>query len=149
MLACTLQGYNLEIKHIRGKKNPADSQIHQFVADALVRKGSVKDANAEYVQKLRMNELANDQDIQKALHQLCHSRPKGNQDPQGQSVLTETCPQGNCESEASPSVIAAIAISKIQLDNTLKNSLYSFLQNESTILNFTGAVWRTKIGIRE
>ena len=42
----------MEIKHIPRKKNPADSLSHQLVADALVRKGSVKDANAEYVKKL-------------------------------------------------------------------------------------------------
>ena len=32
-----------------GRKNPADSLSRQLVSDALVRKGSVKDANAEYV----------------------------------------------------------------------------------------------------
>ena len=49
-----LQGYDLDIRHIPGKKNPADSLSRQLVTDALVRKSSVTDANAEYVQKLRV-----------------------------------------------------------------------------------------------
>ena len=65
-----LQGYNLEIRHILGKKNPTDSLRRQLVADALVRKSSVKNANAEYVQKLRVSEVATDQEIQNVLHQL-------------------------------------------------------------------------------
>ena len=87
-----LQGYNLEIRHIPGKKNPTDSLNRQLVADALVRKGSVKDANAEYVQKLRVTESAPDQEIQDSLHQLFKSSP------QGQSVLTTTDPQGKFSS---------------------------------------------------
>ena len=63
-----LQGYNLEIRHIPGKKNPADSLSHQLVFDALVRKGSVKDANAKDVHKLRVSETVTDQEIQEALY---------------------------------------------------------------------------------
>ena len=37
-----LQGYNVDIRHIPGKKNPAESLSRQLVSDALVRKGSVK-----------------------------------------------------------------------------------------------------------
>ena len=138
------QGYDLAIRHIPGKKIPADSLNRQLVADALVRKGSVKDANAEYIQTLRVKESVTDQEIQEALHQLFKSRPQGIQSSQGQSVLTainpqgtisstndQTSPQGNSESEEKPSLIAATAISKIQLDNVFKNSLYSSLQNES------------------
>ena len=56
-----LQGYTLDIRHIPGKKNPADSLSRQQLADALVRKSSVTDANAEYVQKLRVPENATDE----------------------------------------------------------------------------------------
>ena len=42
-----LQGYNIDIRHIFGKKNPVDSLSRQLIVDALVRKGSIKDANAE------------------------------------------------------------------------------------------------------
>ena len=65
-----LQGYNVDMKHIPRKKNPADSLTRQLVSDVLVTKSSVKDANSECVQKLRINDSATDQEIQDALHQL-------------------------------------------------------------------------------
>ena len=142
-----LQGYNVEIRHIPGKKNPADSLSRQLISDALVRKESVKDANAEYVTRLRVAENATDEQIQSALHQLFNQSvqsPQGkiknqdNQDPQGHSILTEL-PQGEIQSvhdDSSPqgtnsSILAPTAISKIQLDNSLKNSLHTALQSES------------------
>ena len=107
------------------KKNLADSLSRQFVSDALVRKGSVKDANAEYVHKLQVRETATDQEIQGALHQLF----KSVRSPQGSIISTneDTGPQGT---EARPSIIAAISISRIQFDNGFKNSLHSYLQHE-------------------
>ena len=65
-----LQGYNVEIRHIPGKKNPTDSLSRQLVSDALVRKGSVRDANEEYVMRLRVSADATDEDIQTTLYQL-------------------------------------------------------------------------------
>ena len=52
-----------KIRHIPGKKNPADSLSRLLIPDALVRKGSVKDANSEYVQRLRVSPEASDTDI--------------------------------------------------------------------------------------
>ena len=49
-----VQGYNLEIRHIPRKKNPTDSLSRQSAKDALVRKGSVHDANEAYVRQLRV-----------------------------------------------------------------------------------------------
>ena len=118
----------MDIRHIPGKKNPADSLSHQLIIDALVRKSSVRDANAEYVQKLRVSEHATNEEIQAALHNLFNQSPQGNsnsQGPQGHSVLIEH-PQGAINlmnEDSSPqgtisrSVIAATAISRIQLDD--------------------------------
>ena len=92
-----LQGYNVEIRHIPGKKNPADALSRQLVSDALIRKDSVKDANAEYVMKLSVAADASDQDIQDALYKLFNTSPQGNQGPQGQTILT-TSPQGEFNS---------------------------------------------------
>ena len=69
----------------------------------------MKDANAEYVQKLRVTESDTDQEIQNALHQLFRSSPQG----------------------TNSSILAPIAISKIQLDNSLKNSLHTAFQSET------------------
>ncbi|MCV6622656.1 MAG: hypothetical protein OIF51_12995, partial [Cellvibrionaceae bacterium] len=67
----------MDIRHIPGKKNPADSLSRQHVADALVRKTSVTDANASYVQKLRVAKDATDDEVQAALHELFKSSPQG------------------------------------------------------------------------
>ena len=101
-----LQGYNVEIHHIPGKKNPAESLSRQLVSDALVRKGSVKYANSEYVQRLRVSPDASDTEIQAALHKLFSKGPQGQSanDPQGQSIFSNDQaqrPQGNFEAEIS------------------------------------------------
>ena len=137
----------MEIRHIPGKKNPADSLSRQLVSDALVRKGSVKDANSEYVQRLRVSSEVSDSEIQSALHRLFNQGPQGQStnDSQSRSVLSHNqaqCPQGNFSSEFKPSIIAATAVSKLQLDNSFRNSLYSLLQQEapySEILQELGA----------
>ena len=118
-----LQGYNVEIRHIPGKKNPADSLSRQLVSDALVRKGSVKDANAEYVQKLRVSNVATDQEIQAALHKLFQSSPQGIsvQGPQDQQIqrTQDSSPQGSAKSTnygLRHPIIAATSVSRIQVD---------------------------------
>ena len=65
-----LQGYNVDIQHIPGKRNPADSLSRQSAVDALVKKSSVHDANAAYVQQLRVPEDASYEEIQSALTEL-------------------------------------------------------------------------------
>ena len=100
-----LQGYNVDIRHILGKKNPADSLSRQLVTNALVRKSSVTNANAEYVQRLRVPEDATNEQIRTTLHKLFDQGPQG-------TVLTtneEKSPQGT-ENEVK-SVTAATAIS--------------------------------------
>ena len=65
-----LHGYNLDIRHIPGKRNPADSLSGQSIKDALVRKGSVHDANETYVRQLKIPEEATETDIQEALNRI-------------------------------------------------------------------------------
>ena len=124
----------MEIRHIPGKKNPADSLSRQLISDALVRKSSVKDANEEYVMRLRVSEKATDEQIQSTLQKLFNSN-QSVQGPQGHSQ----CPQGSNENksprsvtmEDQPSVIAPTAVSKLQLDNSFRHSLYSLLSNKA------------------
>ena len=49
-----MQGYNLEIRHIPGKRNPADTLSRQDKKGTLVRKIAVHDANADLVRELRV-----------------------------------------------------------------------------------------------
>ena len=65
-----MQGYNLEIRHIPGKRNPADTLSRQDKKDALGRKTAVHDANADLVRELRVPSDAGDEAIQEALKKL-------------------------------------------------------------------------------
>ena len=86
----------------------------QLVSDALVRKGSVKDANEEYVIRIRAPENVSDEEIQSALHQLFSQSV---QCPQGNSKITNEDQAPIQDSfEVKPVVIAPNAVSKLQLD---------------------------------
>ena len=112
---------NVDIRHIPGKKNPANSLSRQLVTDALVWKISVKDANAKYVQKLRVSENATNEEIQTALHNLFNRSPQGNSNSQGpQGAINLMNEDSSSQGTISRSIIATIAISKIQLDDKLK-----------------------------
>ena len=63
-------GYNLEIRHIPGKRNPADTLSRQDKKDALGRKTAVHDATADLVRELRVPLDAGDEAIQDALKKL-------------------------------------------------------------------------------
>ena len=69
-----MQGYNLEIRHIPGKRNPADMLSRQDKKDALGRKTVVHDANAELVRELHVPSDANDSAIQEALMRLFNAQ---------------------------------------------------------------------------
>ena len=65
-----MQGYNLEIRHIPGKRNPADTLSRHDKKDALGRKIAVHDANADLVRELCVPLDADDNAIQEALMRL-------------------------------------------------------------------------------
>ena len=69
-----MQGYNLEIRHIPGKRNPADALSRQDKKDARGRKTAVHDANADLVRELRVPSDADDAAIQEALMELFNAQ---------------------------------------------------------------------------
>ena len=69
-----MQGYNLEIRHIPGKRNPADTLSRQDKKDALGRKTAVNDANADLVNELRIPSDADDEALQEALKKLFNAQ---------------------------------------------------------------------------
>ena len=100
----------MEIRHTPGKENPADSLNRQLISDALVRKGSVKDANKEYVMWLRVTANGTDEEIESALHQLFNSNIQSVQGPQGNFETThEDQAPNHIIFENKPSVIAPTA----------------------------------------
>ena len=86
-----MQGYNLEIRHILGKRNPADTLSRQDKKDALGRKTAINDANADLVNELRIPSDADDEVIQEALKKLfnaqCQSQCRDQSDAkEGQAI---------------------------------------------------------------
>ena len=69
-----MQGYNLEIGHIPGKRNLADTLSRQDKNDALGRKIAVHNANANLVRELHVPSNADDSVIQEALMKLFNAQ---------------------------------------------------------------------------
>ena len=84
-----MQGYNLEIRHIPGKRNPADTLSRQDKKDALGRKTAVNDANADLVNELRIPSDADDEAIQEALLRLFNAQVREQVRDQSVSVAEE------------------------------------------------------------
>ena len=80
-----MQGYNLKIRHILGKRNPADTLSRQDKKDALGRKTVVHDANADLVKELHVPSDADDIAIQEALMKLFNAQTRD----QTESVTVE------------------------------------------------------------
>ena len=101
------------------------------------------DANASYVQRLRVAENATNQEIEVALHELFNKGPQGpssRQDqlaPQGHSILmypqdTKSGEVTNLQGKTThAAIISSSAISKIQLDSEINNLLSSALRQEA------------------
>lgn len=65
-----LQGYNLDMRHIPGKKNPADSLSRQHLEEACKQRQEVKEEESELVNVLRIKPHATNDDIQNALTKI-------------------------------------------------------------------------------
>ena len=80
-----MQGYNLEIWHISGKRNPTITLSRQDKKDALGRKIAVHDKNANLVKALHVPSEADDSAIQEALMQIFNAQVQD----QSESVIVE------------------------------------------------------------
>ena len=65
-----LQGYDIEIRHIPGKVNPADALTRQIKGDDIEYAGQVKRQDQDWVETIRVSSSATDEDIQMKLRQL-------------------------------------------------------------------------------
>ena len=71
-----MQGYDLDIRHIPGKKNPADSLSRQLREDALGRKSQVCKEHEQWINELRVPAGASEEQIQEALRELFQQSQK-------------------------------------------------------------------------
>ena len=122
-----MQGYNLEIRHIPGKRNPADTLSRQDKKDALGRKTAVNDANADLVNELRVPSDADDEAIQEALKRLFNAQGQGQSQSDSVSVEDEAI-----RTQSSDSDQAIKAKSSVQaLKATESDRLQSSSESES------------------
>ena len=86
-----MQGYDLDIRHIPGKKNPADSLSRHLREDALGRKSQVCKEHEQWINELRVPAGASEEQIQEALSKLFQQSQKSTEsvdrDQRGQDQI--------------------------------------------------------------
>ena len=108
-----MQGYNLEIRHIPGKRNPANTLSRQDRKDALGRKTAVHDATADLVRELRVPSDASDEVIQDALKKLFNQ-------VQAQSSQTQSSSVSSVQQSESVSKIMASGPDQAQASSSVQ-----------------------------
>ena len=71
-----MQGYDPDIKHIPGQKNPTDSLSIQLQEDTLGRKSQVCKEHGQWINELRVPARASDEHIQEAFGKLFQQSQK-------------------------------------------------------------------------
>ena len=82
-----LQGYDIEIQHIPGQRNPADALIRRHAQSDQRQSDAVKAEDSKLVKMLQVPEDASDADIQRVLDQV-YNRPRQDQDSVTSAVVT-------------------------------------------------------------
>ena len=104
-----MQGYNLEIRHIPGKRNPADTLSRQDRKDALGRKTAVHDANADLVRELRAPSDANDSAIQEALMKLFNAQVQDQSETVSDAVEGQAIRAKRSDSDSDQALKASVS----------------------------------------
>ena len=112
-----LQGYDIEIRHIPGKVNPADTLTRQAWAGDAGEVARVKDIDREVVDMIRVAESATDQDIQAKLRELYSSSEEREKIQHAQeSILSEIRTEEG-------SAILSVASSRVTVSNEFRARL--------------------------
>ena len=119
-----LQGYDLEIRHIPSKINPADALTRQVKGRDDQYAGEVKKQDEDWMQNVRVSDTATDAEIQKRLRQLYNTEDKqGTRDKiQEQLTTGQRLPEKQ--------MMLAIAESTVQVDQETKIQIMQYLMNE-------------------
>ena len=118
-----LQGYDLEIRHIPGKINPADALTRQVKGRDDAYAGEVKKQDEDWMQHVRVSNTATDEEIQCRLRQLYSTDETQDKRDKLQEQLTT----GQCKEIQT---MLAIAESTVQVDQEMKIQIMQYLMNE-------------------
>ena len=124
-----MQGYDLDIRHIPGKKNPADSLSRQLRDDALGGKSHVCKEHEQWINKLRVPVGASEKQIQEALSKLFQQSQKVTdsieRDPRGQDqIKLEQRIREQYQTERAEQTRST------KTDNSVQSILYSIKENQ-------------------
>ena len=112
-----LQGYDIEIRHIPGKVNPADTLTRQAWVGDSGEVAKVKDVDRELVDMIRVAESASDQDIQAKLRELYSREEDREKIKRAQdSILSEI---STYEGQA----VLSVASSRVTIEGNFKERL--------------------------
>ena len=118
-----MHGYNLEICHIPGKRNPTYTLSRQDKKDALGRKIAVYNANADLVKELRIPSDAGDTAIQEALMRLFNAQVRDQSETVAEEDHAVRAQRSISESDQ--------ALKAKSLDQALKASVSDSVQSSS------------------
>ena len=118
-----LQGYDIEIRHIPGKVNPADAITRQVKGDDLEYAGKVKQMDEDWVSHIRVPMEANDEDIQKRLNQLYSTKELQEKKVSVQNQLMAI-------NANEMSAVLSVAESSIQIEESMKQRMMQVLATE-------------------
>ena len=114
----------MDIRHIPGKVNPADTITRQVRSDDQYYAGKVKQMDNELVDAIRIPVEASDIDVQRKLDQLY--KKEGTRDKlreARQQILTTN-------DEDSSNAVLAISESSVHMDHQFKQKLFNSLKED-------------------
>ena len=118
-----LQGYDMDIRHIPGRINPADTITRQIQAEDTQYMGQVKQGDQSLVDQLRILSTATDVQIQEKLKLLYNTKDlKSKQDQAFQQILTTQTTES--------SAILAVYEHQVLLDDQFKTQLFHAVSND-------------------
>ena len=120
-----LQGYDLEIRHIPGKVNPADALTRQVKGIDDAYAGEIKKQDSDWMQQVRVSETATDQEIQCKLQQLYSTSDSQGTRDQVQAQLTSMQTV-----QKKTQTMLAIAESAVQISQETKTQIKQYLMTE-------------------
>ena len=116
-----LQGYDVEIRHIPGKVNPADALTRQVRGADVEYADRVKKEDQDWMETVRVPLTATDEEIQCKLRELYSKKGDKSQDPM--QFVTPSDQQNQC-------TLLALSESTISIDQGLRQQMMAELRNE-------------------
>ena len=118
-----LQSYDIEIRHIPGKVNPADALTRQIKGDDAEYAGQVKQEDADWVDQVRVPSEADDKMIQRRLNELYSTKELQQKQETIKQQLTPMYEKEQC-------AVLAVSESSIQIVDEMRQRIREAQRND-------------------